>query len=130
MREQSGMARSSASLACVAGFCSVEGCGTTPVDCDDGNVCTDDSCDSGSGCFSLPTANPPEPSEVSCEDGVDNDCDGAVDAADSDCWYCGDGIVQAGVQTPGAFGPEECDDANTNGLDGCDRCIIVDTSQD
>ena len=34
---------------------------------------------------------------------------------------CGDGIVQP---------PEECDDANDNPFDGCDRCILVDTTPD
>ncbi len=33
----------------------------------------------GSGC------NATEPTEVSCNDGQDNDCDGAIDSADSDC---------------------------------------------
>jgi hypothetical protein len=28
---------------------------------------------------------PPEPTEVSCDDGLDNDCDGAVDGDDPDC---------------------------------------------
>ena len=31
------------------------------------------------------TCTPTESNEVSCGDGVDNDCDGSVDAADSDC---------------------------------------------
>jgi hypothetical protein len=74
--------------ACLAGFCDAAtgACGTTPVSCDDGNVCTDDSCDPVSGCVSHPTANPPEGSEISCTDGVDNDCDGAIDSTDSDCF--------------------------------------------
>jgi hypothetical protein len=33
----------------------------------------------GGGC--IPTENP----EVSCSDGLDNDCDGFIDLADSDC---------------------------------------------
>jgi hypothetical protein len=93
---------------CVAGFCDVAtgACGTTPVSCDDGNVCTDDSCDPVSGCVSQPTTHPPEPSETSCADGADNDCDGLVDAADPDCHACGDGVAQA---------PEECDSPDFKG---------------
>jgi hypothetical protein len=46
-------------------------------------------CPGGGGC--TPNENP----EVSCADGVDNDCDGDIDSADSDCAppepVCGDG---------------------------------------
>jgi cysteine-rich repeat protein len=34
---------------------------------------------------------------------------------------CGDGILQVG---------EECDDGNDNPFDGCDECIVVDTTPD
>jgi cysteine-rich repeat protein len=34
---------------------------------------------------------------------------------------CGDGVVQSG---------EQCDDGNTNPFDGCDDCILVDTTPD
>jgi hypothetical protein len=73
---------------CLVGFCDpvTGGCGSTTVNCDDSNVCTDDSCDAAIGCFSTPTQNPPEPGrEVSCQDGVDNDCDGDTDDSDPDC---------------------------------------------
>jgi hypothetical protein len=26
--------------------------------------------------------------------------------------------------------PEECDDANDNGIDGCDRCLLTDNGND
>jgi cysteine-rich repeat protein len=74
---------------CLAGYCNANAdgaCETTEVSCDDSNVCTDDA------------------------------CDGAIDAADPDCFRCGDGVVQP---------PEECDDANENPFDGCDHCISV-----
>ena len=109
---------------CLAGFCNANAngaCEVIPVSCDDSNVCTDDSCDPIVGCTHTVTNNPPEPTEASCADNADNDCDGAVDRADSDCFVCGDGILQP---------PEECDDGNTNPFDGCDRCIIVDTNPD
>jgi len=40
------------------------------------------------GAFAGPSCNvcvPTEPTELSCNDGLDNDCDGFVDCADSDC---------------------------------------------
>ncbi len=145
---------------CLAGFCDASGdCDTTAVSCDDSNGCTDDDCASATGCVHSPTTNPPEAVEGSCpesaddcegsatatcrrdaatcDDGADGDCDGAADAADSDCWFCGDGVVQTGVATPGSgcsfdqvrFS-EQCDDGNGNPFDGCDHCIIVDITPD
>ena len=49
-----------------------------------------------------PVCTPTEPSEVSCDDGVDNDCDELVDCDDADCsaapvCLCdGDGVCDAG----------------------------------
>jgi cysteine-rich repeat protein len=109
---------------CLAGFCNANSsgaCETTPVSCDDSNVCTDDSCDPTFGCTHSPTLSPPEPSEASCADGADNDCDGAVDGADPDCYACFNGILEPG---------EECDDGNTNPFDGCDQCHLVDINPD
>jgi hypothetical protein len=95
---------------CVAGFCDPASgaCSTAPVSCDDNNVCTDDLCDAATGCFSMPTTNPPEPREASCSDGADNDCDGAIDSADTDCDSC---------DNPGAAACTSADAANfTSGL--------------
>jgi VCBS repeat-containing protein len=36
-------------------------------------------------CNDVAACTPTEPTEVSCSDGNDNDCDGAVDCSDSDC---------------------------------------------
>jgi hypothetical protein len=36
-------------------------------------------------CVDLAVCEPTAPTEVSCTDGIDNDCDGAVDCNDSDC---------------------------------------------
>lgn len=107
---------------CLAGFCDASGaCATAAVSCDDSNVCTDDACDPVFGCTHAATTSPPEPVEVSCADGTDNDCDGAVDGADPDCPFCGDGVVQPG---------EECDDGNEHPFDGCDLCRLVDITPD
>jgi hypothetical protein len=69
-------------------------------DCQTGMVCSDypdkGSCDndpncewvgspkSGS-CQDFVPCTPTEPNEATCDDGVDNDCDGATDCADADC---------------------------------------------
>jgi len=60
-----------------------------------------------------------------CGDGLDNDCDGAVDCADSDCVMacaavCGDGIIGNG---------EQCDDGNTASLDGCSSACQLEPSE-
>lgn len=109
--------------ACTSDSCDANAvCVQEPVNCDDSDSCTVDSCDPVEGCIHSPAGAPPEVREVSCNDTLDNDCDGTVDAADSDCaGFCGDGIVQS---------PEHCDDANDNPFDGCDDCIYVDTRPD
>jgi cysteine-rich repeat protein len=109
--------------ACTSDSCDANGvCVQEPVNCDDSSFCTVDSCDPVAGCIDSPTGTPPETREVSCSDAFDNDCDGSVDAADSDCaGFCGDGIVQP---------PEECDDGNDNPFDGCDQCVVIDTTPD
>ncbi|MGH9870017.1 MAG: DUF4215 domain-containing protein [Candidatus Polarisedimenticolia bacterium] len=85
-------------------------------------ACTDDACDPATGCLYTPTTTPPEAAEASCADRLDNDCDGTVDAADPDCFVCGDGVVQPG---------EECDDGNDNNVDGCDnQCLLDDDGED
>jgi hypothetical protein len=52
----------------------------TPLDCDDGDPCTIDRCEEGSGCI----GEPPSPFE-SCGNGIDDDCDRQIDCADLDC---------------------------------------------
>jgi hypothetical protein len=47
----------------------------SPLRCDDGNVCTTDSCDPAAGCQYAPVATKPEV----CGDGLDNDCNGRFD---------------------------------------------------
>lgn len=51
---------------------------------------------------------PSETTEVSCDDGLDNDCDGVTDLDDSDCDSC----------TPTEAAEESCDDGVDNDCDG------------
>jgi len=73
--------------ACLVGFCdpATGACSTAEADCEDGDICTDDLCDAAVGCFSVPRTDPPQEVETSCDDGLDNDCDGSIDQADPDC---------------------------------------------
>jgi hypothetical protein len=93
------------------------------VNCNDGNPCTDDSCDTDLGCLS--TAN-----TASCNDGnvcTSSDLCQAGECVGGDVLECGDGDVCNGVETcepdtgcqPGI--PLVCDDGNPcNGGETCD----------
>jgi len=70
----------------------------TPIDCDDGNPCTDDSCDPSAGCQYADTA-----AGTSCADG---------DACN------GDELCAEGACAPGTA--PDCDDGNTCTDDSCD----------
>lgn len=98
-------------IACTMDACSetAGGCEAYPDDtlCDDGNACTTNVCDPVAGCVFVPIqgccgdgicdggetpcecpsdCGEPAISEAgSCDDGIDNDCDGTVDANDEDC---------------------------------------------
>jgi cysteine-rich repeat protein len=61
-----------------------------------------------------------------CNDTLDNDCDGSTDANDSDCYapstpepFCGDGNIDAG---------EQCDDGNNVDGDGCSSTCQTETT--
>ena len=110
---------------CLAGFCDASGaCDTTEVDCADADFCTDDGCHPASGCFHVQTASPPETTEVTCDDGLDNDCDGGADAADSDCAVaaCGNGDIDPGEECDSNLLPDPdpaCDAVCVPGSCGC-----------
>ncbi len=96
--------------------------GYNPIPCNDdrctsgGKTCTDtpgtpSCCGDGicqgieDSCLCEIDCGPPPQYEVSCQDAVDNDCDGNVDCSDSDCIddascqntaSCGDGLCDAG----------------------------------
>lgn len=50
-----------------------------------------------------------------CDDGLDNDGDGFIDNADTDCHVCGDGDLDPA---------EQCDDGNNVPGDGCDAACF------
>ncbi len=76
---------------CGGGDCA----GATPLDCNDGEVCTDDACDTGSGCTHTDNTDP-------CSDGD------ACTLADT----CAGGACVAGP-------PQDCDDHESCTDDGC-----------
>ena len=78
---------------CAGGVCA----GGLPVNCNDGNLCTDDSCESATGCEHSFNALP-------CDDG-DWCTVGDI---------CGDGVCFAGSELP------NCDDGDLCTEDGCD----------
>jgi hypothetical protein len=64
--------------------CELDGTGIyEDVDCDDGDHCTADSCDESGACLNEPVGT--LPIDEDCSNGIDDDCDGDVDGADSEC---------------------------------------------
>ncbi|HIE47587.1 TPA: DUF11 domain-containing protein [Candidatus Bipolaricaulota bacterium] len=51
-------------------------CQHEPINCDDGNFCTQDHCDPSQGCYYT---------ESCCDNNLDDDGDGLIDAEDPDC---------------------------------------------
>ena len=88
---------------CAQGTCA----GGPPVDCDDQNVCTEDSCDSASGCLNAPT-NPGSP----CQTPLGQD-----------------GTCQNGVCSPECTSAPDCDDGIACTTDTCDtgagKCVFT-----
>ncbi len=103
--------------ACTGGVC-----GGVALDGDaDGHVsdaCGGDDCDDTLAAVN-PDANEGPFGDGTCADGLDNDCDGDTDSADTGCVatdVCGDGTRS---------GDEECDDGNTDDADGCSAACAV-----
>lgn len=85
--------------ACTADDTCADGqCAGTVISCDDGNVCTDDSCDPGTGCIYVANT-------LSCDDG--NACTAVDRCADTSC-------IGTAV---------DCDDANPCTDDACDPAV-------
>jgi hypothetical protein len=96
------------------------------LDCDDGNACSTDTCNAGSGC-----AHTVNPAGTPCSDG--NACNGAETCAGGVCVAgsalpdgvpCSDGDMCDGLETCRASACIEgtalsCDDGNPNTVDAC-----------
>jgi cysteine-rich repeat protein len=102
--------------------CCAENCSTQPVGttCDDGNACTDNTCDGGTTCLSVPT---------NCDDHdpcTDDSCNPATGCIHTNnTASCDDGnacttndTCSAGVCVGGE--PPNCNDSNGCTNDGCD----------
>jgi hypothetical protein len=98
-------------LACTSGeTCAAGACvGGLPFSCDDGDACTDESCQEPFGC--VYTQLGPFPGlegpvgDPTCSDGLDNDCDGRRDLADGNC-VAGNPGVACGTDV--CLAPEVC----------------------
>jgi hypothetical protein len=96
----------------VVNECSVNTC----TDADRDGYCIDVDCDDIDGSIN------PGATEV-CDDGADNDCDGAVDCDDTDC----DSDPACDICIPE---PEVCDDGADNDCDGAVDCDDTDCDSD
>ncbi|MEQ9076456.1 MAG: hypothetical protein RLP09_21550 [Sandaracinaceae bacterium] len=113
--------------ACARPMCIAEECFAVA---DDSACAANELCDLRAGCVLRPDvdAGPGCPStETSCADGVDDDCDGQIDCADSDCLdvSCDDGSVCTEndvCQMDGTCGGDalDCDDGEPCTDDSCD----------
>ncbi|HEY8429527.1 MAG TPA: hypothetical protein VIL20_14175 [Sandaracinaceae bacterium] len=111
---------------CGDGLCSE---GVCFVRVDDARCGANEQCDLRDGCVLRPDADAGPgcpPVETACADGIDDDCDGAIDCADPDCdgASCDDGSActegdtcSEGECTGAAV---ECDDGNPCTDDTCD----------
>jgi hypothetical protein len=114
---------------CVAGACM----GGVPLDCDDGNPCTDDSCHPWLGCDHQPAASPCcDNGLLACDDGdacTRDDCDAAGNCThesfvgpcdDGDACTEGDVCDEAGRCRGVSV---DCDDDNACTADSCDAYL-------
>ena len=91
--------------------------GTTPVDCNDNNACTADSCVTAEGCRHVMR---------SCDDGdacTVDDCDAATGSCTYKPYLCGDGdLCTTDACVPGqgcVFTPKDCSDGDLCTTDAC-----------
>ncbi|MBM4356193.1 MAG: hypothetical protein FJ109_20775, partial [Deltaproteobacteria bacterium] len=116
--------------------------GTEALDCDDDNLCTDDSCDPAKGCQNVPNSSPCE--HGTCTDGecqCTPDCEGkecGPDGCGSDCGTCDEGCecsLPTGTCIGDDCGPcipdcggKECGDDGCGG--SCGQCKAEDLCLD
>ena len=108
---------------CAPMSCENGSCVAHPVDCDDGDICTNDSCDeAGRTCRHTPRTDlPPEgpPGDTTCSNQTDDDCDGLTDNLDPGCRSC----TEATQAT-------DCDDDNACTDDVCVNEICENRADD
>lgn len=126
------------------GFCADD----TPLDCDDNDACTDDSCDSASGCVNAAvdcsdgdncTTDTCDPADgcvntaIDCDDGVactDDTCDAGVCANTDNCAAgsaCNEDTGECVLPCDNA---EDCDDADDCTDDACVNGACSNTAMD
>jgi hypothetical protein len=102
-----------------------------PLVCDDGNPCTDDSCDASLGCVNTPNTNPCDDLDACTDNDVcgGGTCGGTLTAAAQAC-NAGNGTVCDGLEqcnpATGACDagtPLNCDDSNACTDDSCDSAL-------
>jgi hypothetical protein len=103
---------------CLDGTCQ----GGTAANCNDGNPCTDDSCDPDSGCVHTPNAAPCSDGDVctTADHCLDGECSGGPPLECDDGNFC-NGQESCDPATGCKAGqPLACDDGNIcNGVEGC-----------
>jgi hypothetical protein len=125
--------------ACNTAVCSAGKCSTTPVNCDDGDVCTTDTCDPVTGCAHAPVANCCH-TDADCDDDnacttdtcVDNQCQ-HTDVICNDNDVCTEDTCDPAtgcVNTPISnccHDNSECNDNNACTVDTCvnNRCVFT-----
>ena len=107
---------------CTKGDCNQGSCVEKPVDCDDGNGCTADTCEPTGACAHGPADGPCSDgndcsigdtcSGGACQAGKDKDCNDGNPCTDAD-------LCVLGACQPG--GPTDCDDGTACTTDTCDK---------
>ena len=104
----------------------IDGCQAgTPLDCDDVDLCTNDSCDPATGCVNTPVdcgdqICDPETGQcvdIPCE--IDDDCDDGIYCNGAETCDTGTGNCQAGTPPDCDDGVSCTDDMCDTGLDAC-----------
>ncbi|MFQ5495224.1 MAG: hypothetical protein ACE5EX_07560, partial [Phycisphaerae bacterium] len=113
--------------------CADPDCATDPACV---GVCGDGACGPAENQCNCPVdCGFPPPNEQSCNDGIDNDCDGCTDGADSDCGgaetgFCADGIdndCDGAADCADGFGNGDC--AGDPACCGDGNCDLVELQQ-
>ena len=90
-----------------------ETCATCGDCADSPTCCGDGACDTGEdSCSCSADCGPPSGFEAVCSDGVDDDCDGRIDCADTDCCGSASCTLSADADNDGFDMCTDCDETN------------------